>query len=91
MASVMLNSQELRNELSIHGIQRPNQINLTLMAWKTLLKTGFPLVKKHVLLDPPPTLSGVVPMSELSDHLDAKDVLLEQDLEELLKSRFIRA
>jgi hypothetical protein len=91
LTSMLLRTPEVRKELTTHDLQRPRDINLTLMAWKSLIKQGFPLVKKHVLLDPPPTLSGVVPMSELSDHLGAKDDLLKQDLEQLLKSRFISA
>ena len=91
LGSVLLRAPGIRSELNAHDMRSPKDINLTLMAWKSLLKEGFPLIKKHLLLDPPHTLSGMVPLSELSDHLNGDDELMKGDLERLLKSRFIRS
>ena len=91
LTAMLLNSADLRSELDGHGLDHPNSINPTLMGWKTLLKQGFPLIKKHLLFDPPKVLSGPIPLSELADQLNTSNKQLEQDLKRLLQSRFLKA
>ena len=91
LTAMLLNSTDLRSELDCHGLDHPNSINPTLMGWKTLLKQGFPLIKKHLLFDPPKVLSGPIPLSELADQLNTSNKQLEQDLNRLLQSRFLKA
>ena len=91
LTAMLLNSADLRSELDCHGLDHPNSINPTLMGWKTLLKQGFPLIKKHLLFDPPKVLSGPIPLSELADQLNTSNKQLEQDLKRLLQSRFLKA
>ena len=91
LTGLLLNSNDLRSELDSHGLDHPNSINLTLMGWKTLLKQGFPLIKKHLLFDPPEVLSGPIPLGELADQLTTSDKRLEEDLKRLMQSRFLKA
>ena len=90
LASILLNQPSANSELNDLDLRQPKEVNTTLMCWKALLKAGFPLIKKQLLLDPPHFLPRAIPMSELSQHLSAKDQKLRSDLEQLMKSRFFK-
>ncbi len=88
LTSVLLNGGDARTELEQLDLRKPDEVNLTLMCWKALLRAGFPLIKKQLLLDPPYFLPRPVPMSELFEYLGATDVELIEDLAQLMRSRF---
>ena len=90
LASILLSQDGANPELNDLDLRQPKEVNTTLMCWKALLKAGFPLIKKQLLLDPPHFLPRAIPMSELSQHLNEKDQHLRNDLEQLMKSRFFK-
>ena len=91
LASILLGKTGAYPELKELDLRQPKEVNVTLMCWKALLRAGFPLIKKQLLFDPPHFLPRAIPMSELSEHLSNKDEHLSNDLEQLLKSRFLKA
>lgn len=91
LTSILLHQPGANPELNELDLRQPKEVNPTLMCWKALLAAGFPLVKKQLLLDPPHFLQRAIPMSELSQHLGENDQHLNNDLEQLLKSRFLKA
>ena len=90
LVSILLGKPGANPELKDLDLRQPKELNVTLMCWKALLEAGFPLIKKQLLLDPPHFLPRAIPMSELSEHLSDKDEHLSNDLEQLLKSRFLK-
>jgi len=90
LVSILLREPAIHEALRQLGIRNPKQINTTLMCWKALLKAGYPLIKKQLLLEPPDFLPQTVPMAELSAHLTAADHNLVEDLEHLVQSRFLK-
>ena len=88
LASILLKSATVNQELKQLDLRQPTQINTTLMCWGALLSAGCPVIKKQLLLEPPDFLAQSIPMAELRTHLTSADKALMEDLEHLLQSRF---
>ena len=91
LVSILLSKTGAYPELKELDLRQPKEVNVTLMCWKALLRAGFPLIKKQLLFDPPHFLPRAMPISELSEHLSKDDEHLNNDLEQLLKSKFLKA
>jgi len=81
-------------ELSACNVRQLSDVNLTLFAWQSLLRDGCPLIKKQVLFNPPSrgdSAIKTIPLTELQCHLQKLEPELLNDLEDLLRSRFLRA
>ena len=90
LVALLLNSPSISQALEQLDLRQPEQINTTLMCWTALLNTGFPVIKKQLLLEPPKFLNQTVPMAQLRAHLTVADEDLKKDLEHLLQSRFLK-
>ena len=90
LISILLKESAVQKTLKQLNLRQPEQINTTLMCWKALLKAGCPVIKKQLLLKPPDSLPQTVPLADLNAHLTAADQDLVEDLEHLLRSRFLR-
>lgn len=79
----------MAEELQRYGISQPDQANQSLFAWSSLIKRGFPLVKKHVLFHLIQQHGHQPAMAELA-RLVAPDQVdrLAADLRDLLISRY---
>ena len=90
LVSILLNSQNIGETLDQLELRQPEEINTTLMCWNELINAGCPIVKKQLLLEPPHFLPQTIPIAKLGVHLTTADKDLAKDLEQLLKSRFLK-
>ena len=85
----LLECSEMAEEILRYGVHQPRQINQSLFAWRSLLRRGFPLIKKHVLFDLVQNHAGTVEMADLISCLDDESTqLLKSDIQELFVSRY---
>ena len=82
----LLTVKTMKRELQRYGINHMRDINQTLTCWQSLLKHGFPMIKKQILLDPP---VNPIPLTELHQHLSDVDPAMIVDIEELLRSKYL--
>ena len=82
----LLTVRNVKTELQRYGVKRMHEINQTLTCWKSLLTRGFPLIKKQILLDPP---VQPIPITELHEHLTDAGPDIINDIEELLRSKYL--
>ena len=85
----LLTDPSMADELLRYGINYPHQVNQSLFCWTSLIRRGFPLVKKHVLFDLVENHGMPMTISKLSRQIPSErfDLILG-DLEQLLISRF---
>jgi len=89
LIGVLLDEESTDDELEQFEVRELHGINLSLFAWKGLLRLGCPLLKKQVLFNLRPSLSTPIPLTELKQFLKPEDNNLHDDLEELLRSRHL--
>ena len=87
---MLLEDSSTDRELARFEVREPREINLSLFAWQALLKKGCPVVKKQVLFNLQQFRKGPMPLSEVRDYLGEVDVDFRDDLEELIRSRYLR-
>ena len=85
----LLTDPAMAEELQGYGIAQPEHVNQSLFAWRTLLASGFPLVKKHVLFQLAEHHGQPLAISELARWIPPERLdLLRRDIEQLLISRY---
>ena len=89
LIEVLVDEKSVNDELNRFEVHELRAINLSLFAWKGLLRLGCPLVKKQVLFNLRPSPSVAIPLTELKQFLKTEDDDLHDDLEELLRSRHL--
>ncbi len=89
LIEVLVDEESVNDELNRFEVHELRAINLSLFAWKGLLRLGCPLVKKQVLFNLRPSPSVAIPLTELKQFLKPEDNYLRNDLEELLRSRYL--
>lgn len=87
LVEMLMDGATTSDELQRCGRHNLLGVNLSLFAWQSLLRAGCPLVKKQVLLAPVDCGPVPIPLGQLHQHLADADRALQQDLEELLRSR----
>ena len=90
IVGMLLEDSSTDRELARFEVREPREINLSLFAWQALLKKGCPVVKKQVLFNLQQFRKGPMPLSEVRDYLGEVDVDFRDDLEELIRSRYLR-
>ena len=90
LVEMLLENSSINSELARFEVREPRGINLSLYAWQALLRSGCPLVKKQVLFNLRPYPNVPIPLSELKPHLKEEDSDLRHDLEDLIRSRYLR-
>ena len=90
LVEMLLENSSTNSELARFEVHEPRGINLSLYAWQALLRSGCPLVKKQVLFNLRPYPNVPIPLSELKPHLKEEDSDLRHDLEDLIRSRYLR-
>ena len=85
---MLLDQPETGAELERFAMREPNGVNLTLFAWQSLLKAGYPMIKKQVIYSLQGYQGLPIPLSQLLPWLTDHDAELRNDLEEILRSRF---
>lgn len=87
----LITDPAMAEELKGYGIAKPENVNQSLFAWRSLLARGFPLVKKHVLFQLAEHQGQPLAIAELASLIPKeRRVLLIRDIEQLLISRFSR-
>ena len=89
LISMLLDDSTTNEDLARFEINEPRNINLSLYAWKSLLKKGCPLIKKQVIFNPTPCPEVPIPLSELKPYLETEYDNFRKDLEDLLQSRYL--
>ena len=89
LIEMLLDETTTNGELARFEVREPRGVNLSLYAWKPLLKQGCPLIKKQVLFNLRPYSAVAIPLSELKPYLGPEDDGLRADLEDLLRSRYL--
>ena len=90
LVGMLLEESSTHRELARFDVREPREINLSLFAWQALLQKGCPVVKKQVLFNQRPCTKVPIALSELKQHLGEGDVDIRDDLEELIRSRYLR-
>ena len=85
----LLTNPAMAAELKSYGIAQPIHVNQSLFAWRSLLASGFPLVKKHVLFQLAEHRGKLMAIAELAEWIPPeRRNLLAHDIEQLLISRY---
>ena len=89
LMQTLLEEENTNEELDRFEVREPRSVNLSLYAWKGLLRQGCPLLKKQVLFNLRPYPRVAIPLTELKQFLKPEDNDLRNDLEELLRSHYL--
>lgn len=90
VVGMLLEDSSTNSELARFEVREPRGINLSLYAWQALLRQGCPVVKKQVLFNLRPYPKVPIPLSELKRYLKEGDVDFQDDLEDLIRSRYLK-
>ena len=89
LIEMLLDGGSTDRELARFDVREPRGINLSLYSWQTLLRQGCPMIKKHVLFNLRPYPKVPIPLSELKQYLAEGDADFRNDLEDLIRSRYL--
>ena len=90
IADLLLNNQSVVHELQRIENIRLIDINLSLMAWESLLQEGFPFIKKQILFNPPDFYPNKITLGRLKYHAKETSETLQADIQSLMCSRHLR-
>ena len=90
IADLLLNDPNVMHELLQIRDIRLIDINLSLLAWESLLKQGFPFIKKQVLFNPPDYYPNKITLARLKQHIDVQSGTLLADIQSLMCSRHLK-
>ncbi len=88
LMDLLVSQNGIHAELASYNIFDPREVNMTLFAWRTLLKDGFPLIKKQVLFGFPMSNSSLNDLDQLYQWIPDGTEDFKMDLRYLLRSRF---
>ena len=88
LIDILLNNEKAAKELHNLKLNDITRINLSLHAWRSLVRCGSPLIKKRVIFDPLDSDIEVLALTQLRVLLKDEGEILLRDLQALLMSRF---
>ncbi|WP_115125960.1 rhamnan synthesis F family protein [Synechococcus sp. GEYO] len=90
IANLLVNDQSVVHELQKIENIRLIDINLSLLAWESLLQEGFPFIKKQILFNPPDFYPNQITLAKLKRHVDEPSDKLLEDIQSLMRSRHLK-